>query len=258
MIQQTYNISELKYIISLMERDKIIKEITPFMTLDKHIKNTHSYEVRSLYFDSPFGKSYYKKKNGLNLRTKFRIRYYPDFYQNGEEEYVYIELKRRLYERLSKLRVKVPFNKALKIISNKTQEARDFYKSTTPQNKKILNEIWFNYNRFHLKLVSVICYKRQAFNADFISKFRVTFDTNIKVRDYNFDLHYGGGQHYIKSPNICIMEMKFSKYIPEWAIHIIQRNNIVREKMSKFVGGIEKLNVLYHLSLQRKIFSFID
>lgn len=258
MTQKEFELSELKYIISLMERDKIIKQITPFMDLDKNVKNNHSYEVRSLYFDSPFGKSYYKKKSGLNFRTKLRIRYYPDFSQKKEEDYVFVELKRRLYENLLKLRIKVLFDKAIKIINNKTQEAKDFYKITTPQNRKILNEIWYNYNRFHLKPVSVVCYKRQAFNAEFISKFRMTFDTDIKVRNYNFNLHDGGGSYYIKSPNVCIMEIKFNKYIPYWAINIVQTNNFVREKMSKYVSGIEKLNIPYHLSLQKKIFNIID
>ncbi len=123
MIQVTSNRFELKYIIALIQRDKFINEITPFMKLDKYIKNNHSYEVRSLYFDSPFGKSYYNKKSGLNFRIKSRI----------------------------------------------------------------------------------------------------TFDTNIKVKNYNFILYYGGGSYYIKSPNISIMEIKFNKYIPEWAINIAQR-----------------------------------
>ncbi len=258
MIQAKFNRFELKYLISLIQRDKFIKEITLFMKHDKYINNNHNYEVRSIYFDSPFGKSYYNKKSGLNIRMKFRIRYYPDFFANRDREYVFIELKKRLNETLSKERIKVPFNTAFKIINNKTQDARDFYKNLSPQNKNILNEIWFNYNRFHLKPVNVICYERQAFNSEFISKFRITFDTNLRIRNYNFNLHYGGGSYYIKSPNVCIMEIKFNKFIPKWAINIIQRNNFVREKMSKFVSGIEKLDIKYQLSLQKKIFSVID
>lgn len=241
-----------------MERDKVIKEITPFMKLDKYIENNYNYEVRTLYFDSPFGKSFFRKKNGVNTRVKFRIRYYPDFFYNRNVEYVFIELKKRLNESMSKIRINVPFKKALKIINNKTQEARDFYKNTTSQNKKILNEIWFNYNRFHLKPVSVICYKRQAYNTEFISKFRITFDTKVKVRNYNFNLHYGEGSYYIKSPHLCIMEIKFTNYIPEWAINIVKRNNLIREKISKFANGIEKVNVPYHLSMQKKIINIID
>lgn len=255
MIQITLNRFELKYIISLMERDKILKEITPFTELDKYIKNNHSYEVRSLYFDSPYGKSYYRKKNGVNIRVKFRIRYYPDFFDNIEEDYVYIELKKRVNESFTKKRIKVPLNNVFKIIDNKNQEARNFSRSLSPQDKKVLDEVWFNYNRFHLKPVNFICYKRQAFNTEFVSKFRITFDTNLRVRNYNFNFHDGGGSYYIKSPNLCIMEIKFNKYIPKWAINMLHRNNMVREKMSKFVSGVEKLDIKYQLSRQKKIFN---
>ena len=54
------------------------------------------------------------------------------------------------------------------------------------------------------------------------------------------------------------MEIKFKRKIPKWAINIVQRNNFVREKMSKFASGIEKLDIKYQLSLQKKIFSVID
>ncbi|MFX1500042.1 MAG: VTC domain-containing protein [Promethearchaeota archaeon] len=258
MIYINSNRFELKYIISLAKRDKIIKEITPYIELDKHIKNNHSYEVRSIYFDSPFGKSYYKKKNGINIRVKFRIRYYPNFFEDINKDYVYIELKKRINENLTKKRIKVPMNNAIKIINNKNQVARDFYKSLSPQNKKILNEIWFHYDRFHLKPVNVICYKRQAYNSKFMPKFRITFDTNVRVRNYNFNLHNGGGSYYIKLPNLCIMEIKFINFIPKWAFNIMQRNNIVRENMSKFISGVEKLDTQYQLTMQKKIFSIID
>jgi len=51
------------------------------------------------------------------------------------------------------------------------------------------------------------------------------------------------------------MEIKFNKYIPKWAINILQRNNMVREKMSKFVSGVEKLDIKYLLSRQKKLFN---
>ena len=54
------------------------------------------------------------------------------------------------------------------------------------------------------------------------------------------------------------MEIKFNKYIPKWAINIVQRNNFVREKMSKFVSGVEKLDIINKFYQQNKIFNIID
>ena len=84
------------------------------MELDPYVSNNHHYEVRSIYFDSPFKKAFFDKTNGIKTRVKLRIRYYPDF-QNGEKELVFIELKKKNNENVSKSRILVPFKDAFKI-----------------------------------------------------------------------------------------------------------------------------------------------
>ena len=60
------------------------------------------------------------------------------------------------------------------------------------------------------------------------------------VRNYNLDLHFGGGSKFIIPPGISIMEIKFNNYIPNWAIKILQKNNCLQYKISKFATGLEK------------------
>lgn len=209
------------------------------MELDPHVVNNHHYEVRSLYFDSPFKKSFFEKTNGIKTRVKLRIRYYPDF-QNGDEELVFIELKKKNNENVSKNRILVPFGDAINILENKTPEAKNFYKNATPEDKANLNEIWYLYKRYYLQPVCLVCYDRQPYVAKIKNRFRITFDTNVRVRNYNFNLHIGSeGCKYVVSPNIAIMEIKFNSFIPNWAIQILQRNNVIQQKMSKFASGIE-------------------
>ena len=223
----------------MIKRDILIRQIHPFMELDSHVNNNHTYEVRSVYFDSPFKKSFLEKTNGIMVRVKLRIRYYPD-YQNGENELVFIELKKKVNENVSKNRVLAPFKDAFKIIDNSTTEAKEFYKNASKEDKSNLEEIWYLYNRYHLQPICVVCYKRQPYMDKMENRFRITFDTNIKVRTYNFDLHFGNGNRYIMPPNICIMEVKFNSFIPNWAIKIFQLNDITQQKMSKFASGLER------------------
>ena len=70
---------------------------------------------------------------------------------------------------------------------------------------------------------------------------RLTFDTNVVVRNYNLDLHFGGGSKLIVPQSICIMEVKFNNVIPNWAIRIIQKNDCIQYKISKFAMGLEKM-----------------
>lgn len=222
----------------MAKRDIIIRHSKPFMELDPYVTNNHHYEVRSIYFDSPFRKAFFDKTNGIKTRVKLRIRYYPDF-QNGENELVFIELKKKNNENVSKSRILVPFEDAFKIIDNKTPEAKNYYKNALAEDKSNLNEIWYLYNRYNLKPVCVVCYQRQPYMSKIKNRFRMTFDTNIRVRNYNFNLHVGGDtSRYIIPPHISVMELKFNSFIPNWAIKILQRNDVLQEKMSKFASGL--------------------
>lgn len=246
MLQKYFNRFEIKYQLSLLERDNIVNHIRPFMELDPHIKfGYNNYEVRSVYFDSPLKRAYFEKIDGIKVRVKLRIRYYPNF-QVGERELVFIELKRKINENVSKSRVIVPFEDAFEIVDSHNQKAKDFYKSVSQEDKQKLNDIWYLYNRYNLKPVCMVWYHRRPFISKIEKgRFRITFDMGVKVRNHNFDLHVGGTSgKYVVPPQICVMEIKFTNFIPAWAVRIVQRNNVIQEKMSKFASGLERTKIL--------------
>lgn len=49
------------------------------------------YQIRSLYFDSPGDKALREKADGVNVREKFRIRYY-----NGDTSFIVLEKKSKI------------------------------------------------------------------------------------------------------------------------------------------------------------------
>ncbi|KKN43221.1 hypothetical protein LCGC14_0705340 [marine sediment metagenome] len=213
------------------------------MKLDPYVQNNYSYEVRSLYFDSNFRHALLEKKDGIGIRRKLRIRYYPD-YSRDSQEFVFIEIKKKINENVAKSRVYVKLKNALVILDNNNPEAKTFYRNASTQDKSTLEEIWFLYKKFNLKPACVVSYKRQPFLSKVEKTFRLTFDTNVMIRNYNFDLHFGGGSELIVPRGISIMEVKFNNIIPNWAIKIIQSNNCVQYKISKFAAGLEKTKVL--------------
>lgn len=234
---------EIKYQISLKERDNLIKFIHPFMNLDPHIQNNYDYEVRSLYFDSNFHHSFLEKKDGIAIRHKLRIRYYPNFSKNNRE-FVFIEIKKKIKENVAKSRIYVPLESAINLLDNNHEETKLFYEEASAQDKNTLKEIWFLYKKYNLKPKCIVSYKRQPYFSKVEKTFRITFDTNIMVRKYNFDLRFGGGSKFVVPRGICIMEVKFNNFIPNWAIKIIQKNDCIQYKISKFVNGLEKTKIL--------------
>lgn len=223
----------------MRERDNLLKIIRPFTRLDPHVKNNYDYEVRSLYFDSNFQHSFLEKENGISIRKKLRIRYYPDSTRNNQK-FVFIEIKKKINENVAKSRIYVPLEKSLNILNSNNKEAKEFYENASTQDKSTLKEIWFLYKKYNLKPVCIVSYKRRPFLSRIEKTFRLTFDTTVKVRNCNFDLRIGGGSKYIVPPGICIMEVKFNNFIPNWAIKIIQKNDCVQYKISKFATGLRK------------------
>jgi len=242
MIQKYFNRFEIKYQISLRKRDDIIDHIQPFMKLDSYVENNFSYEVRSLYFDSPFRKAFFEKDNGVKLRSKLRIRYYPDYPQD-EGDFAFIEIKKKINENVLKRRIMVPLQDSFKIIRNNSKEAKNFYKKAESQERATLKEIWFLYKTYHLRPVCVVCYNRQPYMSKFDRRFRLTFDTSVQIRNHNFDLKMGGGSKFVVPQQVCVLEVKFNSFIPNWAISVLQNHDLLQQKTSKFVDGLLKTRV---------------
>jgi len=209
------------------------------MKLDPHVQNNYDYEVRSLYFDSNFHHSFLEKENGIDVRNKLRIRFYPNS-TSDKEQYVFIEIKKKINENVAKSRIYVPLQSALSTLDSNHKVAQNFYENAITQDKTTLKEIWFLYKKYNLKPVCIVSYKRRPFLAKIEKTFRITFDTNIKVRNYNLDLRIGGGSKFIVPPRVCIMEVKFNNFIPNWAIKIVQNNDCIQYKISKFTTGLKR------------------
>lgn len=212
------------------------------MKLDPYVQDNYGYEVRSLYFDSNFRHSLLEKRDGIGIRRKLRIRYYPD-YSTNKREFAFIEIKKKINENVAKSRVFVPLEKALYILDDSHPEAKFFYEDASKQDKNTLKEIWFLYKKYNLKPVCIVSYKRQPFLSKFEKTFRLTFDTNVMVRNFNLDLQFGGGSKLIIPRNLCIMEVKFNNILPNWAVKIIQKNDCIQYKISKYATGLEKTKI---------------
>lgn len=77
---------------------------------DPHAKDG-KYYIRSLYFDTPTDKALREKIDGVNIRDKFRIRYY-----NGDTSFIHLEKKSKLNSLCRKTQTKLTAEQAQKIV----------------------------------------------------------------------------------------------------------------------------------------------
>ena len=98
---------EFKYVISNLVRDKIKKDISYFMKIDKYASENKEkkYFVRSLYFEDYHNSNFYEKIDGVRKRRKYRLRTYKN--QQQDNQLIFLEQKSRLENHVTKYRKKI-------------------------------------------------------------------------------------------------------------------------------------------------------
>ena len=67
---------EFKFLISRADAELLKLRLPHVMQRDPHAGETGRYTIRSLYFDDMDAAAYYEKVDGIDSRTKYRIRFY--------------------------------------------------------------------------------------------------------------------------------------------------------------------------------------
>lgn len=80
---------EWKHEINLSDMLTLRQRLRVIAQPDEHTLDG-KYDIRSLYFDNIEDKALREKLDGINIREKFRIRYY-----NGDTSYIHLEKKKQ-------------------------------------------------------------------------------------------------------------------------------------------------------------------
>lgn len=227
--------TELKYIIPVKIYPELRRALSPFIRRDPfHKEGKMTYDVHSIYYDTPSFLYYRQKTEGEDEREKFRIR----FYQDGElppETPMFLELKQKRGPFIKKLRYPVPL-KDLKatLQSGHIPDAAE----------KILN----SYHLLNLVPMARTSYKREALIGLYEKDTRITFDTEI-LGSYasKFDTRVITKQSYLLSPLYYILEIKTPDSIPTWLSHIIERFDLDLTSFSKYTKAMDNAGVIQRL-----------
>ncbi len=217
---------ELKYIITAEQKQKILESIAPYMSLDKYGKTT----IRNLYFDTD---NYLLIRRSIEkpvYKEKLRIRAYE---KANSDTTVFAELKKKYNSIVYKRRIALPHNEALEWLCGIRQ----------PKMKnQISNEINYFLNYYGTLHPTVfLSYQREAYYTKLESDFRLTFDSNIFVREDNLSLKADAYGTAILPENLYLMEIKCSGGIPLWMTKILSSEKIYKTSFSKYGTAYKNL-----------------
>ena len=219
-------------------RDRISSFIRPDIHTHPNEQGIPEYTVRSIYFDSKNLSCYYEKREGVMLRRKFRIRGYNDLSENN---WVIMEIKRKIESRQKKYRSKVLFDDIGKLLD--TGQIDKYVKTGGVNGKALTNASKFLYhiNKRQLIPTCLVAYEREAYHGKMDHGVRITIDKRVRSRMYpEIGSLFDEENMKLLFRNNFILEIKyFRQEMPVWARSVIQEFRLRNDALSKYTIGID-------------------
>ena len=217
--QTVFKRYELKYMITIEQKEKMLEAISPYMQLDNYGRTT----IRNIYFDTDNYRLIRRSIEKPAYKEKLRIRSYS---QARADSTVFVELKKK-YE-------KVVYKRRLPLCE---QEAMAWVRreQKCPVNTQISREINY-FIDFYGKLNPTVflSYEREAYYDKGGGDFRVTFDDTILCRQNDVSLCSSIYGTPILPQGKVLMELKCSGGIPLWMVEVLSRERIYKTSFSKY------------------------
>ncbi len=246
---------EYKYLVPNKYLNDVRSELFPYVELDKYaaVCKDQQYVVRSIYYDS-FNLDFYREKiEGLKVRKKLRIRGYNDY---REDNYVYLEIKRKYENFIDKHRSKLYFKNLDDIFY--TGDLASYIIQNKDDSFDNARRFFFHINRKLLKPISLVVYDREAYFSKFDSNIRITFDKNLRF--FSLPVFTDLYEENILKPAIInqfVFEIKFYQGFPEHFQKIITKFQLTRLAVSKYSICVDADKELRPI-LNTKLFTFTN
>ncbi len=217
--QTVFKRYELKYMLTVQQKDKIIEAIKPYMELDRYGRTT----IRNLYFDTDTYLLIRRSIEKPEYKEKLRIRSYE---RADADSTVFVELKKKYKSVVYKRRISLSQQEAIWWISKEKHCSK---------NTQISAEVDYFLDYYKtLKPTVFLSYEREAFYSKDSSDFRITFDDNILFRQENLSLDSDVYGTPLLPKGIVLMEIKCSGGIPLWLTEILSEEHIYKTSFSKY------------------------
>ena len=218
-VQTVFKRYELKYLLTMAQKETVLKAMQPYMTLDKYGRTT----IRNLYYDTDTYLLIRRSIEKPAYKEKLRIRSYSRV--DGDST-AFVELKKKYKSVVYKRRISLPYAEAAAWLSREKHPAK---------HTQIANEIDYfleYYGSLHPTVF--LSYVREAYYANDGSNFRVTFDDNILCRQEELSLDSEVYGTSILPEGKVLMEIKCSGGIPLWMTHVLSEEKIYKTSFSKY------------------------
>lgn len=213
---------EVKHEINFGDMLAIRQRLSAVAKPDPHAING-KYEIRSLYFDNIADKALKEKIDGVNIREKFRIRYY-----NADTSFIQLEKKSKINGLCMKESATITKEQAYAIASG---NYRELLKSGVP----LLAELYSKIISQGLRPKTIVDYTREPF-VFAAGNVRITLDYNIRTGLTCTDFLNTSCVTVPTAGQTMILEVKWDEYLPDIIRDAVQLENCRSSAFSKYAA----------------------
>lgn len=220
--QTVFKRYEIKYILTLEQKEKILEAMQEYMALDKYGRSS----IRNIYFDTDSYRLIRRSIDKPVYKEKLRIRSYG---QATEDSKVFVELKKKYDGIVYKRRLALPCSVAFDWTDGKIP---------CPVDTQISREVQYFLKYYgSLRPAAFLSYEREAYYEKNGGSFRVTFDDTILFRTTDLSLLSDTYGESLLEDGKVLMELKCAGGIPLWFVKILSSLKIYKTSFSKYGMG---------------------
>lgn len=224
--QAVFKRYELKYMLTLEQKAKILEAMEPYMALDQYGRTT----IRNVYFDTDNYRLIRHSIEKPAYKEKLRLRSYK---KASPDSTVFVELKKKYDSVVYKRRLPLSEEEAMDWVTGEMH---------CKEETQIANEIDYFLSYYEtLHPVVFLSYEREAYFCKETGDFRVTFDDHILCRQEALSLEADIWGKPLLEEGKVLMEIKCSGGIPLWMTHVLSREHIYKTSFSKYGAAYQTM-----------------
>ena len=226
LYQAVFKRYELKYLLNLQQKQRILAAMEPYMALDQFGRTT----IRNLYFDTNNYRLIRRSMEKPAYKEKLRLRSYS---RPEEGSPVFVELKKKYQSVVYKRRLAMPQDQAISWLCED---------GGCVASSQISREIDY-FRQFYQPLQPAVflSYEREAYYCRDGSDFRVTFDDRILCRETELSLDSDIYGDLILDEGKTLMEIKCSGGIPLWMTQVLTQEKLYKTSFSKYGNAYQQI-----------------
>ena len=214
----TFERYEKKYLLSAEAYEDLFARLEPHIEPDDYPRST----VCSIYYDSDDYRLIRHSIDAPVYKEKLRLRSYN---VPGDEDTVFVELKKKYKGIVYKRRVALPEARAAAWLAGTGRPERE---------SQMTREIDFFLSSYRPEAKVYLACDRTAWRAKDDPELRITFDRNIRWRQTELDLRLGSQGEPLLRDGQVLMEIKIPSAAPLWLARMLSECALFPTKFSKY------------------------